>query len=143
MTAMRISEAGSVRWADVDLASQPGSILIRQSKTDEGMRRITMTSELRAHVTRHLARQRERGLAGPDCPVLCTRHRNGIAEQQANRTIKRVAKRAGITKTVSCHALRRSWAMHAVTLMSIESVAAHLGHRNSSTTAAHYARVQH
>jgi integrase len=30
-----------------------------------------------------------------------------------------------------------------VTLMSIESVAAHLGHADSSTTAAHYARVQH
>ncbi len=143
MSAMRISEAGSVPWRDVDMASHPGSILIRESKTDEGVRRITMTSELRVHLQQHLVRQRERGLADPDCPVLCTRNRNGIKEQQANRTLKRVAKRARITKTISCHALRRSWAMHAVTLMSIESVAAHLGHADSSTTAAHYARVQH
>ena len=130
-------------WRDVDMASHPDSIAIRESKTDEGVRRITMTSELRVHLQQHLVRQRERGLADPDCPVLCTRNRNGIKEQQANRTLKRVAKRPGITKTISCHALRRSWAMHAVTLMSIESVAAHLGHADSSTTAAHYARVQH
>jgi integrase len=111
MTAMRISEAGSVTWRDVDMASHPGSILIRESKTDGGVRRITMISELRAHLHLRLVRQRERGLADPDCPVLCTKNRNGIQEQQANRTIKRVAKRAGIAKTVSCHALRRSWAM--------------------------------
>jgi integrase len=140
MSAMRIGEAGQVTWRDVDLAGS--SILIRTGKTDEAVRRITMSSELRAHVQRHLQRQLERGLADPTTPVFCTKHGNSIREQQANRTLKRVASRAGITKNVSCHALRRSWAMHAVTLMSIEAVAAHLGHADSSTTAAHYARVQ-
>jgi integrase/recombinase XerD len=140
MSAMRIGEAGQVAWRDVDLAGS--SILIRSGKTDKAIRRITMSSELRAHVQRHLERQRQRGLADPTTPVFCTRHGNPIGEQQANRTLRRVAARAGITKRVSCHALRRSWAMHAVTLISIEAVAAHLGHADSSTTAAHYARVQ-
>jgi integrase len=136
---MRIGEAGQVTWKDGDLAGS--SILIRSGKTDQAIRRITMSSELRAHVQRHLQRQRQRGLADSTTPVFCTRHGNPIREQQANRTLRRVAERAGISKRVSCHALRRSWAMHAVTLISIEAVAAHLGHADSSTTAAHYARV--
>ena len=126
MTAMRIGEAGLVRWRDIDLSG--GSILIRSGKTNESARRIAMTSELRTHVQRHLQRQRARGLADPDTPVFCTKHANPILEQQANRVLKRLAIRAGISKNISCHALRRSWAMHAVTLISIEAVAAHLGH---------------
>jgi integrase len=140
MTAMRIGEAGEVRWSDVDLDG--GTILIRSGKTNAAARRIAMTSELQTHLRRHQQRQRARGLAGPGSPVFCTRHGNPIREQQANRTLKRLAQRAGISKRVSCHTLRRSWAMHAITLMSIEAVAAHLGHAHSSTTAAHYARVQ-
>jgi integrase/recombinase XerD len=140
MTAMRIGEAGEVRWRDVDLTG--GTILIRCGKTNAAARRIAMTSDLLAHVQRHLQRQQERGLAGPDTPVFCTRHGNPIGEQQANRTLKRLATRAGIEKRVSCHTLRRSWGMHAITRISIEAVAAHLGHADPSTTAAHYARVQ-
>jgi integrase/recombinase XerD len=140
MTAMRIAEAGQVTWRDVDLAG--GTILIRSGKSDEAARRLAMSGELQAHVRRHLQRQRERGLADPTTPVFCTKHGNPIREQQANRTLKRLATRAGINKRISCHGLRRSWAMHAVKLMSIESVAAHLGHADSATTAAHYARVQ-
>jgi integrase len=143
MTAMRIGETGMVAWREVDLAGVPGSILIRSGKTDQSVRRITMTSELRAHLVAHRERQRGRGLADLGTPVLCSRHGNPITEQQANRTLKAMARRAGITKTVSCHTLRRSWAMEAIKRMSIESVAAHLGHANSATTAAHYARVQH
>ena len=107
MTAMRIGEAGEVRWRDVDLTG--GTILIRCGKTNAAARRIAMTSDLLAHVQRHLQRQQERGLAGPDTPVFCTRHGNPIGEQQANRTLKRLATRAGIEKRVSCHTLRRSW----------------------------------
>ncbi len=139
MTAMRIGEAGEVLWRDVDLSE--GTILIRSGKTNAAARRTAMPSELVAHVQRHLGRQREQGLAAPETPVFCTRHGNPIGEQQANRTLKRLAERAGIAKRVSCHTLRRSWAMHAVKLMSIEAVAAHLGHADPSTTAAHYARV--
>jgi site-specific recombinase XerD len=102
-----------------------------------------MTTELRVSVFAHRDRQRARSLADLDTPVLCTKHGNPIMEQQANKTLKAMARRAGITRTVSCHALRRSWAMQAVKLMSIESVAAHLGHVNTATTSAHYARVQH
>jgi hypothetical protein len=90
---MRISEAGSVTWRDADTTNHPGSILIRESKTEEGMRRMTLTSEPRVHRQQHLVRQRKRSLADPDCTVLCTKNRNGIKEQQANRTLKRVAKR--------------------------------------------------
>ena len=140
MTAMRIGEAGEVRWRDVDLTG--ATILIRSGKTNAAARRIAMTSDLLAHVQRHLQRQQERGLTGPDTPVFCTRHGNPISEQQANRTLKRLATRAGIAKRVSCHTLRRSWAMHAITRISIEAVAAHLGHADTATTAAHYARVQ-
>ena len=67
MTAMRIGET-STPWADVDLSTHPGSILIRASKTDGGIRRITMSSELRLHVQAHLKRQRERGLADSGLP---------------------------------------------------------------------------
>jgi integrase/recombinase XerD len=140
LTAMRIGEAGEVRWRDVDISG--GTILIRSGKTNAAARRIAMTSELQAHVKRHLERQTQRGLAGSDTPVFCTRHGNPIREQQANRTLKRLAERAGIDKPVSCHTLRRSWGMHAVTRISLEAVAAHLGHADTATTAAHYARVQ-
>lgn len=143
MTAMRVGEAGSVPWKDVDLTSVPGSILIRSGKTDESARSITVTSELRIHIQRHLLHQRERGLADPDTPVWCTRTGKGVREQQANRTLKRLAKRVGMTKTVSCHAMRRGWAMTALARgLSTEVVADHLGHENPATTAAHYGRVQ-
>lgn len=80
MTAIRIGEAGQVRWRDVDLTG--ATILIRCGKTNAAARRIAMTSDLLAHVQRHLQRQQERGLAGPDTPVFCTRHGNPIGEQQ-------------------------------------------------------------
>jgi integrase len=55
MTAMRIGEAGEVRWRDVDMTG--GTILIRSGKTNAAARRIAMTSELQAHMRRHLQRQ--------------------------------------------------------------------------------------
>jgi len=140
MTAMRQGEASKVPWANVDLSTQPGSILITDSKTDG--RRITLLPELRVFVQQHLARQRERGLADPSTPVWCSRHGKGITEQQANRTLKRIAARAGLTKKVSCHSLRRGWAMTALERgMSTEAIADHLGNE-PQTTATYYARVQ-
>ncbi len=139
-TALRIGEASHVPWQDVDLTR--GSILIRSGKTQYSARRIAMPSDLWTYVQRHRMRQRERGLADPTTPVFCTRYGNPVTEQQANRTLRRLAQRAGIKKKVTCHTLRRSWAMHAVTKMSLEAVAAHLGHVGTATTARHYAQVQ-
>jgi integrase len=43
-------EALPLRWADVDLETQPGCILVRKSKSDAGVRRIWLTEFCRQHL---------------------------------------------------------------------------------------------
>jgi integrase/recombinase XerD len=136
---MRVSEARSLRIRDVDL--QAGSIRIRVSKSDSGIRVVPIASELRLELERWFERLRERGLYATDAPVLCTEHGTPMLSQYIWRVVKRVGEHAGVK--VSPHTLRRTFGSHLLNQgMRLETVSKLLGHSDIRVTQAAYAQLE-
>jgi integrase/recombinase XerD len=138
-TGMRVSEARSLRIRDVDL--EAGSIRIRISKSDSGIRVVPIASELRLELERWFDRLRERGLYAAEAPVLCTEHGTPMLSQYIWRVVKRVGVRAGVK--ASPHTLRRTFGSHLLNQgMRLETVSKLLGHSDVRVTQAAYAQLE-
>jgi integrase/recombinase XerD len=138
-TGMRVSEARSLRIRDVDL--EAGSIRIRISKSDSGIRVVPIASELRLELERWFSRLREAGRFDAEAPVLCTENGTPMKAQYVWRVVKRVGKRAGVK--VSPHTLRRTFGSHLLNKgMRLETVSKLLGHSDVRVTQAAYAHLE-
>ncbi len=128
-TGVRISEACALRWEDVDLDA--GTVLVRKSKTDAGVRRITVSGA----VTGMLVARRVQG--GPNdagvvfpTPLGRVRDPRGAARDWADARV-----RLALNDRYTFHAFRKTVA----TLLdqaglTARDIAEYLGHTNPALT---------
>jgi site-specific recombinase XerD len=125
---LRVSEVVALTWSDV----LPRDEKVQLSITGKGGRvRQVLLPEI---VSRSLLSLREDAAAND--PVFSSRKGGGhLTERAVNGTVKRAAKKAGITADVSPHWLRHAHGSHAIdrgaTLPEVQTT---LGHDNIATT---------
>lgn len=138
-TGLRVGEATSLRVSDVDLTA--GTIRVRRSKSDAGLRTIPIAPELEVELRRWLDTLKHRGLYRSDAPLLATCHGTPMASQFVWRVVKRVGERAEVK--ISPHTLRRTFASHLLNKGArIEVVSKLLGHSDVRVTQAAYAELE-
>lgn len=141
LTGLRLGEALSLTNRDVDLGV--GSINVTTSKTIAGLRSVPISPELRPHIERWLAFTRREGLLHMDGPFLVTRNRTAMKPQYVEQVVARVAARAGLTRRVTPHTLRRTFGSDLVNRgVRLEVVSRLLGHASTSITEKAYARLE-
>jgi integrase/recombinase XerD len=125
---LRVSEVVDLTWSDV----LPRDEKVQLSITGKGgkMRQVLLPEV----VSRSLLSLRAD--AGANDPVFASRKGGGhLTERAVNGTVKRAAKKAGITTAVSPHWLRHAHGSHAIdrgaTLPEVQTT---LGHDNIATT---------
>jgi integrase len=150
---LRVSEACAMRWCDVD--ERRGFLFVRSSKTEAGVRAVTLLDGLvgpLADWRRHLERH---NLYDPVGPVLMTNRRTAMKTGFVWRVVKRVAARAGVrtrpapdrsgqnVSSVTDHTLRRTFASDLLNReVRLEVVAVTLGHADTRVTQQYYAELQ-
>jgi integrase len=129
-SGLRVSEATSLRWEDVDL---PGRRLtVTESKTASGRRTIPLHPKLVPVLESWRAHR-----VGPY--VLATKHGTAMKPQFVWRVVKRVGERAGI-EGLHPHALRRTFGSDLVNEgVRMEVVSKLLGHASTTVTEKSYA----
>jgi site-specific recombinase XerD len=138
----RVEEAQNVRLLDIDLSTSPGSILIRESKTNTGMRSIPIHPQLRPQITKRIAELREKGFTDPRTPILATRNGTAMSGQQLGQTLNRVSARTDIAKQVNPQMLRRTFGSILLNQgLPIEYVSDLLGHSSVAITQKYYAEL--
>jgi integrase/recombinase XerD len=148
-SGLRVSEACSLLWEDVDFAN--GRIRVRVSKSDAGLRQIPLAPELETELRAWKKHLISRDLLSPELPVLVTKNRTAMTMTFAWRLVKRVANRAGIrprdgtsgnVSEVTPHTLRRTFGSHLLNKgLRLESVSKLLGHSNIRVTQECYAEL--
>jgi integrase len=148
-SGVRVSEACSLLWKDVDFVS--GKIRVRESKSDSGLREIPVAPELETELRAWKSYLVGKRLFSPDLPVLVTGHRTAMKPTFAWRLVKRVANRAGVrpqngkghnVSEVTCHTLRRTFGSYLLNRgLPLEDVSKLMGHRNVSVTQECYAEL--
>ncbi|MFN8195176.1 MAG: site-specific tyrosine recombinase XerD [Nocardioidaceae bacterium] len=132
-TGARISEAVGLDVDDLDL--EDGTVLLRGKGSKE--RLVPVGSFAREAVTAYLVRGRpELVAAGTGTPALFLNARGGrLSRQSAWAVLTRAAQRAGVTKDVSPHTLRHSFATHLLDGgADVRVVQELLGHASVTTT---------
>lgn len=128
-SAGRVSEVLALRWRDVTPRDNGGALLyIAHGKGDKDRK-----PGINAATYAALLRLREG--ASEDDFVFRTRTGKALDRQAAHALIKRVAKRAGVSGSMSAHWLRHSHATHALERgANVADVCAQLGHASLATT---------
>jgi integrase len=144
---LRISEALALRWRDVDLAR--GEIIVRKSKTDAGIRKITILAVLRDELLAYRAGMVE---ASPGALVFATStgKRQSVSNVRSRVLLKAITEAnaalstAGVEplpEALTPHSLRRTFAS---LLFAIGEpppwVMRQMGHTTPNLTLAIYAR---
>jgi integrase len=138
-TGVRIG-ADVVRCMDVNV--ERGAITVAVSKTDDGVRQITIWPALKPVLAHWIDDLKRRGLYAPHTPLLCTRNATAVTEQQAHRMLGEMGRRAGLPKKVGPQVLRRTFGSHLLQRgCRIEVVSKQMGHASVATTMAYYAEL--
>lgn len=134
-TGLRASEAVALRWSDIECADGRLWVVVRESKTARGRRRVPVPSELRPFLTRDLL-----PLNQPDNYVFVTRTGKPWHRNQLYATVRRVGKRAGLD--VSPHRLRRTLGSAAFNAgADLSTISRILGHSSTQITEQGYAEL--
>jgi integrase/recombinase XerD len=142
-SGLRGGEVASLQICDLSL--QQREIVIRQAKGSKH-RLAFIDPATKRHLSRYLATRRSEANLSRLAPVapLLTHNNQPRNTSQIYGAVKRLAKRAGITKTISPHSLRRTFATRlldsSVKGINLKVVAELLGHSSLRTTAK-YAQV--
>jgi len=125
-SGLRVSEAVTLKINDLNLNEKINIIRGGKGKKD---RRILLPDKLRRKLDSYFKRRKDKNL-------FIFHYRNGhISPRQAQRIVKNAAQRAGIKKSVFCHALRATFATHLINAgIDIRDVQVLLGHKRISTT---------
>ena len=141
MTGLRLTEALTLLNRDVDLDAR--TVQVRVSKTPSGYRSVPITNELSAQILAWRAFAATLGAHGPDAPFLVTRNGTRLTPQQVETTVERVARRAGLSRKVTPHTLRRTFGSDLLNKgVRLEVISRLLGHSSTAVTERCYARLQ-
>jgi integrase/recombinase XerD len=141
LTGLRLSEALSLTNRDVDLASN--EVRVRVSKSDAGYRSLPIVPELRPHIEQWRVFVQAEGWYHPDGPFLVTRNRRAMQPQYVEAVLQRVGERAGLTRRLTPHTLRRTFGSHLLNRgVRLEVVSRLLGHASTAITEQAYARLE-
>lgn len=143
LSGLRVAEAAALLAEDVSL--QQREIVIRQAKGNKH-RMVFFDTQTKQHLSAYLnlRRKRLRVTRLPQHAPLLDHNGSPRNSDQIYGAVKRLAKRAGITKSISPHSLRRTFATRlldsGVKGVNLKVVAELLGHSSLRTTAK-YAQV--
>lgn len=133
---LRVSEILALRPKDVDL--ELGLVAVHHGKGDRP-RRVGIDPGAAAVVERWLDLRRRLGIAASR-PLICTLDGGSVDPSYVRHLMPRLARRAGITKRVHCHAFRHAYAVElereGATVSAIRDL---LGHSSAAVTD-HYLR---
>jgi integrase/recombinase XerC len=126
---LRVGEIVHLRLSDVILEERKGTVIIREGKGTK-RREIPLNAKARKAVDAYLRMRPD-----VDSDRLFLGQRNeGVQSKTIQRAVQRFAKKAGL-KNVTPHVLRHSFAKSLIDAgVSLEKVAALLGHSNLNTT---------
>lgn len=120
---LRISDVKGLRWADLNTSGEQWTIAIRQQKTQAPLY-IPLSDKAREYLP-----------AQGDAPADSHIFADMVTEPAMNRTLKGWAKRAGITKAVTLHTARHTYATMLLTKgADLYTVSKLLGHSEVATT---------
>ncbi|MGC8913188.1 MAG: site-specific tyrosine recombinase/integron integrase [Thermoplasmata archaeon] len=129
-TGLRVGELCNLEIGDIDFSE--GVIHVRSGKGDKD--RIVVIEENTASALKTYLSERYRIDAGTD-RVFISRKKKPISPLSVERIVKKYAKKAGITKKVTPHVLRHTFATtllnHGADIRFIQTI---LGHASVSTT---------
>ncbi len=137
---LRCGEALAIMPSDLNLAD--ATLRIRKSKTVAGLRTVGLDPVALEALQWWLAVRAELGI-GDDSPVFCTVQQGpSVGERgrpmgapQWRETIKKITRRAGITKRVSSHSLRHQFASEAIREQTpLPVISRMLGHAGTAIT---------
>jgi site-specific recombinase XerD len=141
MTGLRLSEALGLLQRDVDLDAN--TVHVRTTKSDAGFRPVPIAPELRPYIKRWIEHTKAQGVYAPDLPFFVTRNRTAMKPQYVEMVLARVGKRAGLTRKVKPHTLRRTFGSHLLNRGArLEVVSRLLGHASTAITEKAYARLE-
>lgn len=128
---LRVSELVKLKTGDVDLASGLVSVLGKGQK-----RRLVPLTPIAVELTQaYLEQDRPQRTINEEGPLFVTRLGRGFTRQGFWKLVGEYARVAGITRSVSPHQLRHSFATHLLERgADLRSVQAMLGHANVVTT---------
>jgi integrase len=148
----RAAASGSLLERDVDLANR--RFLVRQDKTDAGMREVDMLPLLREILTEHRAQKIQEGLpTSPEDPLLITatgkpRDRHNVRQRVVAPVVAKaeqlLAQRGGqpLPQGISPHKLRHTFASVLIAIGKDPAYVMHqLGHTDPAFTLRVYAHV--
>ncbi|MBS3101045.1 tyrosine-type recombinase/integrase [Candidatus Woesearchaeota archaeon] len=125
-SGLRVSECVSLKIDDLDLSEKMGKI--RHGKGNKE-RYIILSESLIQHLSVYLSTKKD------SSTYIFSINNRPITIRQAQKVVKRAAKKAGIKKRVFCHALRSSFATHLLEAgTDIRVIQELLGHSNLATT---------
>lgn len=141
MTGLRLSEALGLLQRDVDL--DENTIHVRISKSDAGYRPVPISPELRIHIAKWVAFTKSQGWYAPDLPFFVTRNLSRMKPQYIEGLLERVGVRAGLSRKLKPHTLRRTFGSHLLNRGArLEVVSRLLGHASTAITEKAYARLE-
>jgi site-specific recombinase XerD len=141
-TGLRISEATELKVGDIDRAR--GVIHVRQGKGGKD-RQVKLGERLYGILQTYWREERSKGShsepISKECPVFANAKGGPFCQVTARLVIKRAGKEAGITKPVTPHTLRHSFATAQLEAgTGLRVVQAQLGHARITSTE-HYLQV--
>jgi len=141
LTGLRLNEALTLTNRDVDLGA--GEVRVRASKSEAGYRSVPIVPELRAQIERWRRFVQTHGCYHAEGPFLVTRHRTAMKAQYVGLALARVGERAGLTRRLTPHTLRRTFGSHLLNRgVRLEVVSRLLGHASTAITEHAYARLE-
>ena len=141
MTGLRLDEALTLTNTDIDLLAQ--RIVVRQSKSDAGYRAVPIAPELLPHLDAWLDFVKREGWYEPHGPFLVTRNGTPMKAQYVEQALQRIGERAGLTRKLKPHTLRRTFGSYLLNKgLRLEVVSKLLGHANTAITERAYARLE-
>src|SRR3989338_7162500 len=125
-SGLRVSECVNLKIDDLDLSEKMGKV--RHGKGNKE-RYIILSESLIQHLSVYLSTKKD------SSTYIFSINNRPITIRQAQKVVKRAAKKAGINKRVFCHALRSSFATHLLEAgTDIRVIQELLGHSNLATT---------
>ena len=134
-TGIRVSELCGLRVDDYNSEAMEMRVFGKGSKERVVLLNASANSWLQRYVTEHRARLSGSAAPDPQAPLFVSREATPLSTRSVHRIVIKHAVKAGITKTITPHTLRHSFATHLLEggadLRVVQDL---LGHSSISTT---------